>query len=72
MKAFLTNASAVARATGGLRETVLERTQRQRRWCEAQVRLAILEQRDWGGIGPGCEAVFVDCAAQWYFRKWLE
>ena len=72
VKAFLTNASAVARATGGLRETVLERTQRQRRWCEAQVRLAILEQRDWGGIGPGCEAVFADCAAQWYFRKWLE
>lgn len=72
VKAFLTNASAVARATGGLRETVLERTQRQRRWCEAQVRLAILEQRDWRGIGPGCEAVFADCAAQWYFRKWLE
>lgn len=75
-RAFLTNALALARASGGLRETAGERALRRRRWCEAQVRLAVLEgraaevapvvgARDW-------DADFAECSSLWYFGAWLE
>lgn len=75
-RAFLTNASAFARTGGGLRETATERALRRRRWCEAKVRLAVLEHRatevapevgarDWNSD-------LAECRSLWYFGAWLE
>lgn len=71
-KAFLKNAMNLAKASGGIRETQVEKLERERRRIEAVLRLAVLEGKtpdEMNAImGPGrWEADVREYADLWYF-----
>lgn len=71
--AFLKNALTLSKQTGGIRETALEKLQREKRRQEAQIRLFIIEGKSQTEISSSLNSILAQqeyeiCSDCWYYK----